>query len=560
VTGPGACPDPHPQRADRSLGPHPDLERLGGAGEDDWYRCRRCGAFIWLTTDESSKYQYVDGWELDRERAGKAFVGRSVQDAVQLLIDHELPRGPMWVDEDGLIVLLRAVACGASDATLTEALRGAHLDARWTRVLSRLDRRRVADELPEVGAPLPFVLDIPFEGDGIDELHELTRSLVGLRTGPAPELLRVDVSGSVTKTALPGEPRFLGHAGDCVVFSVATPSGLQVMAIDDGGRVIGWPPGPVQPCALSLDEGHWLLFTRSEVSTAQLFAPGWKLLFTYSFALGSASYPAPPRRFAGGWIVGAVLDKAGHDHALTLMVPEQGVLAVSQEGGGDRLVEPLSSTLLLAETTASPFALETWRLADGRLVREESRRVESWSRAADGAVVLLRDGDSKLRLSRLRPDGSLAWTRDVTRSSRGTTVYLAIAPGAVLVYGDEDARLIALDDGRDLDRFEVLGSIHVLGSERHALYALTGDELRIITPRGVQTLAVPASELAQTCGDGILIELRTPGRYRLLGPDGRTRGDLDAPGASFSVIGTRGGPYVLEPTRLRVAKWPGQLW
>jgi hypothetical protein len=139
-------------------------------------------------------------------------------------------------------------------------------------------------------------------------------------------------------------------------------------------------------------------------------------------------------------------------------------------------------------------------------------------------------------------------------------VYLADAPGAVLAYGDEDARLFANDDGRDLDSFQVRGPIQVLGGASPALYVLTGDELRIVTERGVQTIAVPASTLAKTCGDGILLELRAPGRYRLVGPDGRTRGDLDAPGASFSVIGARGGPYVLEPARLRVAKWPGQLW
>jgi hypothetical protein len=564
VTAAPGCPDPHPTRADRSLDPHPDLERLGGEGEDAWYRCRNCGAFVWLTTDDSSKYQFMGAWELERELARKAFVERSVPDGLDLLLHHELPQGPMWCDEDGLIVLLRAVASGANDAALVDALRGANLDERWSRVLSRLERGRSAEakEKIEPGPPLPFVLDIPFEGEGIDELHELTHSLVGLRTGSRPELVRVDASGIVTRTALPGEPRFLGRTLDCVAFSVETPVGHRVMAIDDGGRVIGWPPNPAPAYALRLDGGHWLLFTRTEVSTGQIFDPAWKLLFTVRFALRSDWFPAPPRRFADGWIMSAVLDRAGLDHPLTFMVPERGVLAVSEEvGTGGRLVEPLSATTLLAETLKAPFTLETWVLEGERLVRQDERLVESWRVTGDVAVALLRDGHSPaLSLVRLRPDGGVAWQREVQRSSRGTKVYLAEAPGAVLVYGDQDARLIANDDGRDLDAFPILGPIHVLGDARPATYVLTGDELRIITTSGVRVVPVPAGDLEKACGDGILLKLRTSGRHRLVGPDGATRGDFDARGARISVIGTRGGPHVLEPDRLRVGKWPGQLW
>ncbi len=556
-----ACPEPHPQRARGSLDPHPDLDRLGGAGEDSWYRCRRCGAFIWLTTDESSRYQYVGGWELDRARATRAFVEHSVADAVGLLIDHELPKGPMWFSEDGLIVLLRAVASDASDDAITEALRAAHLDTRWGRVLSRLDRRRASEQHIESDVRLPFVLDVPFDGEGIDELHELARSLVGLRTDPRPELVRVDVSGVITRTALPGPPRLLACAESGVAFSVATSAGHQVMAIDDGGRVIGWPPGPAAAYALSLEEGHWLLFGREAITIGQLFDPAWQQRFSYRFALGSAFYPPSPRRFAGGWVVSALLDDAGQEHALALVDPQEGVRAVSTEGGGGRLVAPLSDTLLLAETLEAPFTLETWRIDGDGLVRQAAHAVEGWWVTSEAAIVLLREERSpRLSLRRLRPDGSTAWCRDAERSTHGTKVYLASAPGAVLVYGDQDARVFALEDGRDLASFEVLGPIDVLGSDRHALYVLTGDELRIITERGVEVLSVPASDLAKTCGDGILLQLRAPGRYRLVGPDGRTRGDLEAPGANFSVIGTRGGPYVLEPARLRVAKWPGQSW
>jgi hypothetical protein len=564
VTGAAGCPDPHPLRADRSLDPHPDLERLGGEGEDAWYRCRRCGAFFWLTTDDSSKYQFMGAWELDRGLAHKAFVERSVPDALALLVHHELPQGPMWCDEDGLIVLLRAVASGASDEALMEALRGAgaKLEPKWARVLSRLERTRSAEEKHQAGPPLPFVLDMPFDGTGIDEMHELTRSLVGLRSGPIPGLVRVDASGVVTKTELPGVPRFLAHGDSGVVFSVATSAGEQVMAIDDGGRVIGWPPSAAPAYAMELDEGHWLLFTRTEISTAQIFDPAWKLLFTYRFALGSGWYPARPRRFAGGWIVSAVLDKAGHDHALTLMIPEQGVLAVSEEEGtGGRLVEPLSATTLLAETLKAPFTLETWTLDGGRLVRQDARPVQSWRVTGDVALALLREGHSPaLSLVRLQPDGRIAWQREIDQSSRGTMVYLADAPGAILAYGNQDARLFANDDGRDLDSFQVLGPIHVLGGARHALYVLTADELRIVTAAGVRTVAVPSGDLEHECGDVILLRLRTPGHYRLIGSDGATRGDFEAPGARFSCIGTRGGPYVLGPARLRVAKWPGQLW
>lgn len=486
-------------------------------------------------------------------------MGGSLVEAVQLVVDEKLPQGPNTTSEEALVALLEALAPRAGDDDRMQALRAARLDDRWRRVLSLLERRLAAAKA--TGGPLlDFAQDLSFDGVGFDELHELARSLVGLRTGPRPELVRVDVSGVVTSTPLPAEPRFLGHTEACVVFSVATAAGHQVMAIDDGGRVIGWPPSPVAAHATELDDGHWLLFTREAVATAQLFDASWQLLFTYRFALGSGSFPAPPRRFAGGWIASAVVDKAGGDHALTWMVPGDGVKAVG-DGTGGRLVAPLSATTLLAETLGAPFTLETWQLEGERLVMREAHRVEGWLRMNDAAVVLIGTGDSRRRsLRRLGPDGSVVWEQQVARSPGGTKMYLADAPGSVLVYGDQSAQLFALQDGRELDGFDVLGAIHVLGGERQALYVLSGDELRIVTSDGVRVVSVPSTDIATTCGGGVLLRLRESSRYRLIGPDGQTRGDIEAPGARFSVIGTRGGPYVLEPGRLRIAKWPGQLW
>jgi hypothetical protein len=255
------------------------------------------------------------------------------------------------------------------------------------------------------------------------------------------------------------------------------------------------------------------------------------------------------------------MDKAGGDHALTWMIPQQGVKAVSPDATGGRLVEPLSSTTLLAETLRAPFTLETWQLDGERLVKREAHPVQSWRRMKDAAVILLGEGNSpRLSLRRLGLDGSVLWEQEVARSPGGTKMYLADAPGSVLVYDDQSARLFALQDGRELDGFDVLGSVHVLGGEHEALYVLSGDELRIVTSKGVRVVSVPSGDIATTCGGGVLLRLRESSRYRLIGPDGQTRGDIEAPGAGFSVIGTRGGPYVLQPRRLRIAKWPGQLW
>ena len=536
--------------------PH-DLERMGGAGDDEWFRCRRCGEWLWTCNDTSSRYQFQGSWPLDRARAEQAFVEGSLVEALQLVVDEKLPQGPNTTSEPALMSLLEALAPRASDDERMQALRAARLDDRWRRVLSLLERRLAAAKA--TGGPLlDFAQDLAFDGVGIDEVYELTCSLAGLRTGPRPELVRVDMSGVVTSTVLPAAPRFLGHTEACVVFSVATAAGHQVMAIDDGGRVIGWPPSPVPAYALSLDDGHWLLFTREAVATGQLFDASWQLLFTYRFALGSGWYPAPPRRFAGGWIASAVMDKAGGDHALTWMIPQQGVKAVSPDGTGGRLVEPLSSTTLLAETLSAPFTLETWQLDGERLVRQTAHPVHRWRRMRDAAVILLGKGSSpRLSLRRLGLDGSVVWEQEVARSPGA---YLADAPGSVLLYDDQSARLFALQDGRELDGFDVLGSVHVLGGEREALYVLSGDELRIVTSDGVRVIAVPSTDIATTCGGGVLLRLREGSRYRLIGPDGQTRGDIEAPRARFSVIGTRAGPYVLEPGRLRVAKWPGQLW
>ncbi len=60
--------------------------------------------------------------------------------------------------------------------------------------------------------------------------------------------------------------------------------------------------------------------------------------------------------------------------------------------------------------------------------------------------------------------------------------------------------------------------------------------------------------LETTCGDDALLRHHPTGRCTLVARDGTSRG-FTAETAVFSVLGTAGGPYVLEDQRIRVARF-----
>src|SRR5450432_2288101 len=116
-----ACESPHPQRRKDSLDLHPDLVVIGKAGTEEWARCKRCGAWFWLSTDLGGKWDYVAGTQLDTALGDRAIVEHDPHALLQLLTANDLPQGPVW-DELARRELLHTLLPKAKDEALRDAL------------------------------------------------------------------------------------------------------------------------------------------------------------------------------------------------------------------------------------------------------------------------------------------------------------------------------------------------------------------------------------------------------------------------------------------------------
>jgi hypothetical protein len=93
----------------------------------------------------------------------------------------------------------------------------------------------------------------------------------------------------------------------------------------------------------------------------------------------------------------------------------------------------------------------------------------------------------------------------------------------------------------------------VAQDKARAIYLLDDRWLWIIADGEARRVALPfEAELLTTAANAALLGDRETGRYVVIGADGVTRGGFEAEDVSFSVAGTLGGPYVLEPRRLRI--------
>ncbi|HEX4513950.1 MAG TPA: hypothetical protein VH054_10450, partial [Polyangiaceae bacterium] len=66
----------------RGMCPPHAIVRVGSYASDAWGRCSACGAWVW-------------SWELDAALAEAAIFGGDVRAAAKLLVEHDLPYGPV---------------------------------------------------------------------------------------------------------------------------------------------------------------------------------------------------------------------------------------------------------------------------------------------------------------------------------------------------------------------------------------------------------------------------------------------------------------------------------
>src|SRR5512142_975206 len=102
------CPSPHPVRATNGVDLAPELEVVGSHATEAWARCRNCGAWFWTSTDLGGKFEYVGEKALDRELAERAFWNGDVGAAAKLLVESDVPYGPVWTTATALLEMLRA--------------------------------------------------------------------------------------------------------------------------------------------------------------------------------------------------------------------------------------------------------------------------------------------------------------------------------------------------------------------------------------------------------------------------------------------------------------------
>jgi hypothetical protein len=117
----------------------------------------------------------------------------------------------------------------------------------------------------------------------------------------------------------------------------------------------------------------------------------------------------------------------------------------------------------------------------------------------------------------------------------------------------DDTRAHLLDrDGRLVTSFAVENPDVLVGSDGTA-YVKSAADLWIVRDDARSVPVTLDHDLETTCGDDALLSCGDD-RFELIAPDGRRAG-FTASGAVFSVVGTVGGPYVVENERIRVARF-----
>jgi hypothetical protein len=139
------------------------------------------------------------------------------------------------------------------------------------------------------------------------------------------------------------------------------------------------------------------------------------------------------------------------------------------------------------------------------------------------------------------------------RAVHGATYFSAVRDG-VLVHDDRGTRVIDPRSGRDTSSAYDVECASVRVTPGGVAYVKESTALRVIDTMPKRIYVGEHMQLETLCGEDVL--LRDDGGHCLLvSPDGSIRG-FDAPRARFSVVATRGGPYVVEPEHLRIGRLP----
>ncbi len=543
------CALPHPKRAPDGLAIHPDLEVIGSESTEDWARCRKCGAWVWLATDVGGKWEFVEDWELDRNLAERAFVDHDANAAAQLLVSMKLPQGPIWQTSSALLSVLRAVTPNATDADRSLALDAAHPDALWAEAANMLRERVLA--VPIAAPPLAFAAAMLIAGRTLEDHYELGRSLVIVQTAPTHATIRIDASG-ISERAWAGPIGFLSHTSDAFVFSV----GDRIHRIDAAGDVTSYPPSTTRYSVTDLEGGDWLFVPDDDTPTRNVEFRRHDSPRVTSIRMAFApqkTYPCPPKKMGAGWIVSGCVDDTGAEQALTLFDASFEMIAQSRGERGQRLIEVVSDSVLWCETSEPPYTVERWERRGEVFERTFAVQSQSWIRIGDGVVIVLRD--VKGGLSGYGDDGALRF--QIPRNLSGAR-YLAKAREGLLVYDLASADTIDPRTGKAVAESIPIESASLLDARDGTLFMRDRNALHVLGEKRTRLYVGPSMRIEKTCGDSALLR-DEHGECLVVGSDATIRGRFSAQTARFSVVGTSGGPYVVEAitggSRVRIARF-----
>jgi len=510
---------------------------VGSHSTDSWGRCSSCGAWIW-STDDTGKFQYQNDWELDGTIAEAALTRGDVRAAARLLVQHDLPYGPVWETPSAMIEMLRAITPSANDRARSEALDAVPLMAlrrrapqnRWE-LAAKLLRETAASSPPDA-SELVFAMDLRFPGRDLAEGYEVGDAFAVLSEN---ELIRIDRKTGPASVALPGRANFLARTREALLF--------------ESGRRIFRFGGELESIAIErdyvvrpADDGWWLCDPGGDLRGVELRKPDLQP----SVRVTMRGYPVA-RRMGDGWIFSQCVDDDGRDQALTLFDAELRSVAWSEGVSGARSIAVIDERAIWCETIDAPFVLERWERRDSKLVRTFDLAVQSWCVVDGGIVVSPRSTDASIT-----GYDHVGERRFSIRRNRVGATYFCKTKRGLLVYDDTSASIFDPAKGETIVPAFRVDSPLVLAASDGTIFMRTENVLFTIGDGDPVRLFVGESmRLETTCGDAALLR-DDRGACLLVGSDGQPRARFDAPNAHFSVVGTKRGPYVVEPGRVRL--------
>lgn len=566
------CHVQHPSEASMYEGFDPGLDVIASESSDYFLHCTGCDKWFWLVED-SGKFQYWNLWELDKSLAERAALTCAPRDFVPLLVRHNpphgLPYGPIWSEAKWLAQALSNLTRSAPPSALIEALEAeSPLPPRWSEVLAWLRQHAAARARSFHASPYPFCVDVALDLENVVECSEARDRLWLVKGGASPMLYEASAE-RVAGYPLLGEPAYVGTRYDraCLI-SVDAPTGCGLLQIDTDGYIEkAEAKAPVR--AVTSSSLGWV-FVRLEPERPHVLefrSIGLALLSTLRIRDAPHVSNVPtPKQVGEDWLVANSAPGGGPVHPLVLWRPRAGVIAQSEPG--DRFVESVDAvdlqTFVVHWSDPDPFGtLQIFKRNGASLIPGPQ---------LGGARAFRVVGDVVVTQVPELHEALVAWDPSGTERWRFTVDTLSVwmdpeVDGLRVSMGD---RGVELDPATgEVITEPGLAASPLLRDKQGTRYATTdhhsvilaspdGGQREVFLDGGYKVVTTLGDAAVLSSDEPLLPDDKTlpPGRCLVVGNEERIRGAFDAPGACWSVFGTHGGPYVVEPGRLRI----GSFW